>query len=309
MQFKDHRAIANSIAPNRIITLINAEHLILEQLQTQYGRRGLALIAQEAKSAVLETVLDWLGSEVSTSEDWADWCAQLTGKRVGHYVMSVQAPAKNDRSSFVPDVDNMTKAATAERLPTFYASYSMTVAEPREREMINDAVWRLREYGLVIDPATIEIGARTAPEDEAIVFAYTVFRDLRWDVKKVDVVAAFHPYEKKPPLSTGMMDELGHARALGKDRYLTLPTGGRSPFTAGNYIPRNHFFTKIDDFFEFIERRRRPQLKPKFADQVQSFAAWRPHAGQGTNDRRQHRWQTAKTSGGVKARRTSQGSA
>jgi hypothetical protein len=276
MRFKDHRAIASSIAPTRILTLINAEHLILEQLKGHYGQRGLELIAQESKAVDLEWVLDWLGAEVSASEDLADWCTELTGKRVGHYVISIRAPSYADRSKFVLDVDNMAKAATAAKLPSFYASYSMTVAEPRERDLINDAVWKLRGYGLVVDPGTIEIGARTAPEDEGIVFAYTVFRDLRWDVAKVDTVAAFHPYAKKPPLSTGMMDELGHARAFGKDRYLVLPSGGGSPFTSGNYVPKNHFFTSIDAFFKFIKKRRRPQLKPQFADQVEAFKKEKP---------------------------------
>lgn len=289
MRFKDHRAIARSIAPTRILTLINAEQRILEQLEGQYEQRGLELIAQERKAATLEWVLDWLGAEVSASEDLADWCTELTGKRVHHYVISIRAPSYADRAKFVLDVDNMTKAATAARLPSFYASYSMTVAEPRERDLINDAVWRLRGYGLVVDPATIEIGARTVPEDEPIVFAYTVFRDLRWDVGKVDTVAAFHPYAKKPPLSTGMMDELGHARAFGKDRFLILPSGGGSPFTSGNYVPENHFFTSIDAFFKFIENRRGHQLKPQFAEQVEAFKKEKPETARPKPRRRQPR--------------------
>lgn len=272
VEFKDHRAIAASLRPTRIVTLIDAEWKIRARLESRYGERAFELIAQSAELD-LERILRWLGTEVSTSEDWAAWCAHLNGVRVGHIVLGVRAPTKHDRTKFVLDVDNLLKAATEKDLPTFYASYSMTVAGDRERKLINDAVWRLREHALVIDPGTIEIDMGGDNHDEdGVVFAYTVFRDLRWDVKKVDAVAAFHPYEESvPPLSTGMMDELGHARAYGKDSYFVLPTGGGSPFTAGNLVPRNHAFKTADEFFAFIEKKRRPLLKPRFTKQVEAF--------------------------------------
>lgn len=275
LELKDQDVIADAIRPDRIVTLINAEHKILAELNTQYGRRGMELLTQSGPPTT-ETVLDWLAACVSRSEDWADWASRTLGRRVGHFVLSTEAPSHRDRSVFIPDVDNLTKAATAKRLHSFYSSYSMTVAGEAERKAINKAIWRLREYGLVVDPGTIEIGTGTNPADKPVVFAYTVFRDLRWDVKKVDSVVAFHPYKERPPLSTGMMDELGHAKAFGKDRYLVLPTGGGSPFTAGTLVPRNHLFTSEKAFFEFIERRRRPQLKPQFRDQVAEFSRWKP---------------------------------
>ena len=272
VQFKDQRTIAETLRPDRVVTLIDAEWKIRARLETHYGERAFQLIAQ-APDLDLERILRWLGSEVSTSEDWAEWCSVLNGKRVDHVVMGVAAPAKVDRSKFIPDVDNLVKAATEQRLPKFYASYSMTVAGQAERKIINEAVWHLREHGLVIDPGTIELEAGPQQHDEdVIVFAYTVFRDLRWNVKKVDAVAAFHPYsDQPPPLSTGMMDELGHARAYGKDIYLVLPTGGGSPFTAGNFVPRNHVFSTAEALFEFLEKKRRPQLPARFASQVAAF--------------------------------------
>lgn len=271
VQFKDHRAIATALQPDRIVTLIDAEWKIRSRLETRYGERALQLVAQ-APTLDLERILGWLGAEVSTSEDWAEWCTELSGKAVDHVVMGVAAPAKHDRTKFVPDVDNMLKAATEIDPPKFYASYSMTVAQERERGLINDAIWQLREHALVIDPATIELEMGPRNDDEEIVFAYTVFRDLRWDVKKVDAVAAFHPYENSvPPLSTGMMDELGHARAYNKDSYFVLPEGGGSPFTAGNVVPRNHVFKTAEELFDFLQKRRRPQLKPRFAGQVEAF--------------------------------------
>jgi hypothetical protein len=172
----------------------------------------------------------------------------------------------------------MTKVSSERALPSLYASYSMTVSTNPERRKINAAIRRLRNYGLVIDPGCIEIGAEVSEEERGIVFAYTVARDLRWDVKKVDIVAAFHPYRNRPPLSTGMMDELGHARAFRKERYLVLPAGGGSPFTGGTYIPQNHLFTDTGSFFTFIENKRRPPLKPRFANQVDAFAKWQRRA-------------------------------
>lgn len=275
VEFKDHRVIADTLRPDRIVTLIDAEWKIQRRLKTDYGQHVLRVIAQN-RSLDLGTILRWLGSEVSRSEDWAEWCGHVTGKSVRHYVLGVECPGYRDRSVFRRDVDNMTKVATERDLPSFYASYSMTVAGAGERKEINEAIWRLRRYGLVIDPGSIEIGTQVDQDEQAVVFAYTVCRDLRWDVRKVDAVAAFHPYKSRPPLSTGMMDELGHARAFRKERYLVLPAGGQSPFTGGTYILKNHLFTSCNAFFSFIEKTRRPTLKPRFNDQVAAFARWAP---------------------------------
>jgi hypothetical protein len=276
VQFKDHKTIAETISPDRIVTVINAEWKIEKWLRADLGQRALDLIAQ-VESIDIAEILQWLGNEVSTAEDWVEWCRQLTGKDVRHHVIGREAPSREDRSKFVGDVDNVLKAATtpAGELPSFYASYSMTQSGEKERQIINDAVWRMRAHGLVVDPGTIEIGGEIPEGDRAPVFSYTVLRDLRWDVRTVDVIAAIHPYEDEPPpLSTGMMDELGNARAYGKDRYLVLPRGGDSPFTAGTYVPFNHFFKTVDELFAFLEQKRRPQLKPRWQGQADEFAEW-----------------------------------
>jgi hypothetical protein len=276
VQFKDHRAIADTIAPDRIVTLINAEWKIKQWFDGEFGKRALQLIAQVDEVDIAE-ILQWIANEVSTAEDWAEWCTELTGQHVRHHVVGVEAPGLEDRSKFVRDVDNLLKATTTPigKLPSFYASYSMTQSSDKEREIINDAVWRMRAHGLVVDPGTIEIGGEIAAQDRAAIYSYTVLRDLLWDVRKVDVVAAVHPYtDTPPPLSTGMMDELGNARAFGRDRYLVLPAGAESPFTAGNYIPSNHHFKTVGELFEFIENKRRPPLKPHWAAQVDKFATW-----------------------------------
>ncbi|MFW9917252.1 MAG: hypothetical protein ACFFGZ_16730 [Candidatus Thorarchaeota archaeon] len=273
LEFKDHLVIAKELNPDRIITLIDAEWKIMERLKSEYGSHVLRVIAHQ-KEMTLEKILDWLASEVSRSEDWAEWATYLTGKKVRHFVLGIGTPSREDRGKYVRDVDNMAKFATEKELPTFYASYSMTVATEEIRKEINELIWRLRDYGAVIDPASIEIGHNINQKDESVVFAYTVCRDLRWDVEKVDIVAAFHPYKEMPPLSTGMLDELGHARAFRKERYLVMPVGAGSPFTRDNYVPANHLFKDGESFFRFIEKRRRPILKPRFIENTKMFDKW-----------------------------------
>lgn len=273
---KDHKIIADVIKPDRIVTLIDAEWKIQKRLKDRKFKKTLEIIAKQ-KSLDIETILQWLGAEVSVSEDWAEWVTQLTGKPVKHLVLGISSPAKSKRTKYTLDVENLTKIAITKELTSFYASYSMTVATEKARKEINELIWKLREYGAVIDPASIEIGGNIDSKYESVVFAYTVCRDLRWDVQKVDIVSAFHPYQKKPPLSTGMMDELGHARAFRKERYLVLPSGGGSPFTKDNYVPAEHIFISGNDFFSFLENKRKIKLKPKFKKITESFAQWQKH--------------------------------
>lgn len=273
LEFKDHRIISAELKPYRIVTLIDAEWKIMKRLKTEYGEHALKKLAHQ-KGMTLERILRWLGSEVSRSEDWAEWATHLTGRKVRHFVLGIETPSRKDRGIYVRDVDNMAKLATEKRLPSFYASYSMTVATEEIRKEINNTIWHLRSYGAVIDPASIEIGQNINPEDESVVFAYTVCRDLRWDVKKVDIVSAFHPYTKMPPLSTGMLDELGHARAFRKERYMVLPAGGGSPFTGDNLVPAERIFKDRNSFFEYLEQKRRPALKPRFVDITKEFGKW-----------------------------------
>lgn len=270
---KDHKIIAETLQPDRIVTLIDAEWKIQERLNTEKYKKTLELIAKQ-KSLTIEKILQWLGAEVSVSEDWAEWFNELTGKEVKHIVLGISVPSMDDRSKYVLDLENLTKIASVNNLTAFYSSYSMTVATDEIRKEINLLIWKLREYGVVIDPASIEIGGNIDKESESVVFAYTVCRDLRWDVQKVDIVAAFHPYKEMPPLSTGMMDELGHARAFRKERYWVLPAGGGSPFTKDNYVPSEHIFKTGNEFFDFIENKRKTSLKPEHKKITEAFNSW-----------------------------------
>lgn len=270
---KDHKIISEIINPDRIVTLIDAEWKIAERLKNGQNKKTLQLIAHQ-DTLTIEKILQWLGSEVSVSEDWAEWISLLTKKQVKHIVLGISSPAKHDRVKYTLDVENLTKIASQPDLECFYASYSMTVATEEVRKQINDLIWQLREYGVVIDPASIEIGTNIDKSYESVVFAYTVCRDLRWDVAKVDIITAFHPYTKTPPLSTGMMDELGHAKALRKERYLVLPAGGESPFTKDNYVPSEHIFKKGEDLFKYFESIRKPELKTRFKKITKEFEEW-----------------------------------
>ena len=78
-------------------------------------------------------------------------------------------------------------------------------------------------------------------------------RDLFASIGKVDAVVAIHPYEERPPLSTGMMDELGHARDYLKKRYMIFPPKNLSPFTTDSYIEKGHIYSGADGFFDDLE--------------------------------------------------------
>ncbi len=270
---KDHRIIADVINPDIIITLIDAEWKIQERLKDDYGKHVLKTIARQDELSIPK-ILEWLASEVSVSEDWAEWTGYINKKKVKHIVLGIETPSYRDRSRYVRDVDGLAKLVTQKNVPTFYTSYSMTVATDAIRKKINSTIFQMRNYGVVIDPASIELGSNVEEEYESVVFAYTVCRDLRWDVQKVDAVVAIHPYEDMPPLSTGMMDELGHARAFRKDRYLILPIGSGSPFTRDNYVPAKHVFKTDKDLFGFIENKRRPTLKPVYSEFSKAFKLW-----------------------------------
>jgi hypothetical protein len=270
---KDHRIISDVIGPDAIVTLINAEWKIKAHLAGHYGKHVLKIIARQDELSI-PRILEWLAIEVSVSEDWAEWASHITGKNVKHIVLGIETPSYKDRKKYIRDVDNLLKLVTQKDVPTYYASYSMTVATEVIRKKINSLIWELRSYGVVIDPASIELGSNIPEEHESVVFAYTLCRDLRWDVQKVDAVVAFHPYTQHPPLSTGMMDELGHARAFGKERYLVMPVGGGSPFTRDNYVPANHVFKTGEELFSFFETKRRPVLKPKYDHFRKAFRKW-----------------------------------
>ena len=85
-------------------------------------------------------------------------------------------------------------------------------------------------------------------------------RDLHWFVGKVDAVVAIHPYTERPPLSTGMMDELGHARDYLKGRYMIFPPSNLSPFTTDSYIEKGHIFVNPEEFFLTLESEGYHQL-------------------------------------------------
>ncbi|MDD2677731.1 MAG: hypothetical protein PHP75_09755, partial [Methylacidiphilaceae bacterium] len=97
---------------------------------------------------------------------------------------------------------------------------------------------------------------------------------------KVHAVVAIHPYPERPPLSAGMMDELGHARDYMKARYMIFP-GGFSPFTTDSYVEKGHLFETADEFFRFLDE---VEKRPKFTERLEvqgeiGFAAGKESKG------------------------------
>jgi len=236
VKLKDLKEIAEYVRPDVVVTLIDSEWDIVSRIMATENNP----ICDNIKKAGCDhtAVLTWTGEEVSLSEDWA----KAMGIR--HYVIPVnQHPL------------SLYKLVRHASVPSFYVSYSMTHADESIRSVINSTVKRLCGFGLVIDPQAIEIPkAPLSDRDRRITRAFTVHRDLHMFVGKVDAVVAIHPYDDRPPLSTGMMDELGHARDYFKERYMIFP-GGRSPFTTNSYIEESHVFADAESFFEHLALR------------------------------------------------------
>lgn len=236
VKLKDHKEIMDFIKPDVIVTLIDAEWLIQKRFEDADGSNVFLEKIKEQRHTVRE-VLGWMNEEVSLTEDWAE--------RIGvrHYVIPT---GQNPHTLY--------KLVKYADVPSFYVSYSMTHADPEARKEINMVRDLLSEYGLVLDPQAIEIGFDyDCVEDKEATYAYTVHRDLHWCVGKVDAVVAIHPYAKRPPLSTGMMDELGHARDYLKKRYMIFPPQNQSPFTTDSYIEKGHVFSSAEEFFLCLE--------------------------------------------------------
>jgi hypothetical protein len=234
-KFKDHRVIRDFIAPDLIVTLIDAEWIIKQRFENLNIDDPFLRTLRERQHTIYD-ILSWMNEEVSLSEDWA----KIMG--IPHYVLAIGEPP-----------EALYKLTTHPKPWVVYASYSMTYGTPEKRKVVNDVIRRLRQYAVVVDPQTVEIGSTFDSKiDQEVIYAYTVHRDLHWYVGKVHSVVAIHPYEERPPLSAGMMDELGHARDYMKSRYMIFPKGF-SPFTTDSYIEKGHLFETPDEFFRHLD--------------------------------------------------------
>ncbi len=233
---KDAKYIQQYVRPDLIVTLIDAEWLIHERLKNPPVHDPFLKIIKEKNHTIYE-ILSWMNEEVSLSEDWA----KAMGIR--HIVLSTKQPS-----------ESLYYLIRYPNVHAFYASYCMTYADPLVRKQVDEVIKRLSQFGVVIDPQTIEIGPHVSDfRDKESIYAYTVHRDLHWFVGKSDSTVAVHPYLERPPLSTGMMDELGHARDYHKNRYMIFPKG-LSPFTTDSYIEKGRLFEDESKFFEHLEK-------------------------------------------------------
>jgi hypothetical protein len=241
-KFKDQEVIKKYIKPDLIITLIEAEWSIKKRLDNPEKADPFLYTLKERHHNFCE-ILSWMNEEVSLSEDWAETMD------IPHYVFATAEAA-----------ENLYKFLYYPKPWVVYASYSMTHATDEIRAQVNEVIERLKSYSAVIDPQAIEIAKDLKdipPQDREAMTAFTVHRDLHWCVGKVDAIVAIHPYPERPPLSPGMMDELGHARDYHKARYMIFPSNGRmhSPFTTDSYIEKGHLFDTADEFFKYLEEK------------------------------------------------------
>ena len=234
-KFKDQRTLRDFIAPDLIVTLIDAEWMIQRRLQNPPAEDTYFAALKERQHTIYE-ILSWMHEEVSLSEDWARFM------NIPHVVLAVGEPP-----------DALYKLVAHPDPWVVYASYSMTYATDEKRQEVNRVIRELRRFAVVLDPQTVEIPGSDfdSPVDMEAIYAYTVHRDLHWYVGKAHSVVAIHPYPERPPLSAGMMDELGHARDYMKGRYMIFPKGF-SPFTTDSYIEKGHLFETPAQFFAHL---------------------------------------------------------
>jgi hypothetical protein len=233
---KDAKYIQQYMRPDLIVTLIDAEWLIQSRLEKPPQHDPFLKTIKEKNHTIYE-ILSWMNEEVSLSEDWAK------SMGIRHIVLSTKQPPSS-----------LYQLIRYPHVHTFYASYCMTHADPVIREQVNRVIQRLATYGVVVDPQTIEIAGHVDNfRDKEAIYSYTVHRDLHWFVGKTDSTVAIHPYLERPPLSTGMMDELGHARDYHKNRYMIFPKG-LSPFTSDSYIEKGRLFDDDKSFFNHLEK-------------------------------------------------------
>lgn len=248
-KFKDQRIIRDFIKPDLIVTLIDAEWAIKRKLEG-VDEADPFLRSLKKRDHTLYEILSWMNEEVSLSEDWARFMG------IPHYVIAVGEPP-----------ECLYKLVTTPDPWVVYVSYSMTYGTPEMRKEVDRVIHRLRQYAVIIDPQTVELGPHIDEwsADKEAIYAYTVHRDLHWYVGKVHAVVAVHPYPERPPLSAGMMDELGHARDYMKARYMIFPKGF-SPFTTDSYIEKGHLFEQPDEFFRYLDE---VEKRPKFTDDME----------------------------------------
>ncbi|MCK4351777.1 hypothetical protein KAW65_00025 [candidate division WOR-3 bacterium] len=251
IKFKDHKRIKKYIKPDVIVTLIDAEWKVRYRLETEYPNNPLIpALKDRLRLHNFEEILDWMNEEVSLSEDWAEYLG------IKHYVMSRDQPP-----------ESLYKLCVNPSIPSFYASYPMTHASKKDRQLINEVIDRLKKHVLIIDPQAIELGARLTPgPDKDASFAYTVHRDLHWDVKKTDGIVAIQP-GSEPPYSWGMASEIFHAAMYGKKRWLLMKAG--SPFALIHAVSPENIFPpdKVEDFFESFSKKYKelPEMRKKGA--------------------------------------------
>lgn len=231
---KDAKYIQQYMRPDLIVTLIDAEWMIRDRLENPPPNDPFLKSIKEKNHTIYE-ILSWMNEEVSLSEDWS----KMMGIR--HIVLSTKQPA-----------ESLYYLIRYPNVHTFYASYCMTHADVTIRKQVDEVIKKLNTFGVVIDPQTIEIGKHFHDfKDKEAIYSYTVHRDLHWFVGKTDSTVAIHPYLERPPLSTGMMDELGHARDYHKNRYMIFPKG-LSPFTTDSYIEKGRLFEDEKNFFDHL---------------------------------------------------------
>jgi adenylate kinase len=226
LSFSDFR----SIAPNMIVTLIDAPQRIHERLKEHSG---------EYFHLTVDAIVRWQEFEVFFSNQMA------RERGIPHFVVPVNQP------------ETFLDIVTGNGRPIVYVSYPMTHLSEDRKPLVKSFVERLRKYAIVFDPSSIDSSHDNkpyyTPADYRAIHNHTIVRDLDWfiGINSQSVVA----YWPSLVYSSGMNDELKFAYENGRDTYLVAEAvddvnfSNLSPFTTY----KSKLFGTSDDFFHFLE--------------------------------------------------------
>lgn len=207
------------INPDMFITFINQDELIHETLLSKkgWGDRELSL----------DEILLWQNIEVDGTAKAAEFFEKE------HYTISSNEP----RSVLLDLIQNPRKELV-------YASFPMTnMGTPESLKLIDDFVRNLRDYFIVLDPRSTEVGVMSTKTTKE----QTVRRDMIWYISKVEKVVCFYP---DLVYTAGAVNETNESFETSKDTWV-IGLKSKGPF-------EEHFATKRFDscmtFFDFLAK-------------------------------------------------------
>jgi len=174
-------------------------------------------------------VLLWQNVEVEISSSWADMAQK------DFYVLPVNQ-----------SLETLYKMAFYPQMEPIYISMPMTHLPQKYQKEVTRFISKLKNYFVVFDPRTIEIGVTDVAKKSLVTYNQTVNRDLYWLITQSKKIISFFPIVVSSP---GVINELREGYETNKDVWLIYPSETASPFMT--YFC-NRLFKNEKEFFRFL---------------------------------------------------------